>query len=370
MRRPMFRLADSLARSIFARAHHVTLSSTDERGEPLQKTLHAVVEDDHLLFHAAPVGEKTLALGRRAVLGAVEVVAQIPSYFLDAERACPATTLYRSAQAHGELRAVDEPELKARALSALMHKFQPEGGHRPIAAEHPLYKKVLAGLLVAGVRLDHVDGKAKLMQHKSAADRAKVTRALWDRGAPGDVQAIEAIREANPDDPLAAPLAGPDRGRFVVAPLRAHAEAVASMLASAYWNDLFHHDELVRAHLSARAWVVLLDRDGQVVASARAIGDGVKHSWLYDVIVRDDQRRRGLGLATVKLLLDHPAVRASRFVHLGTRDAQALYQRLGFVPSADIVRPYTSTAMTLDRGSADSSTIRAACVPPSSLRAG
>ena len=103
MRRPIFRAPSASAVEVFERAHHVHLASTTAEGVPLLKTLHAVVDQGALLFHAAPVGEKIEAIGRPAVVSAVEVVAQIPSYFTDPERACPATTLYVSAQAHGAL---------------------------------------------------------------------------------------------------------------------------------------------------------------------------------------------------------------------------------------------------------------------------
>ncbi|MEZ4308591.1 MAG: pyridoxamine 5'-phosphate oxidase family protein [Polyangiaceae bacterium] len=101
------------------------------------RTLNAVVDEGALCFHGAPVGEKMEALGRTAVVCAEEIVASIPSYFLDPERACPATTLYRSAQAHGILTEVTSPERKARVLAALMAKYQPEGKHVPITADHP-----------------------------------------------------------------------------------------------------------------------------------------------------------------------------------------------------------------------------------------
>src|SRR5438045_1141120 len=83
--------------------------------------------------------------GRAAVICAEEQVAQIPSHWIDAERACPATTYYRSVQVHGLLEEVSDPDAKARVLSALMTKFQPEGGYVPIAATHPLYKNAVKG---------------------------------------------------------------------------------------------------------------------------------------------------------------------------------------------------------------------------------
>jgi hypothetical protein len=89
-----------------------------------------------------------------------EIVAAIPSTFLDPERACPATTYYESAQAHGTLHVVTDLADKARALQALMVKYQPEGGHVPITEDHPLYRKAVLGLLVAELRIERLSGNA------------------------------------------------------------------------------------------------------------------------------------------------------------------------------------------------------------------
>ncbi len=388
MRRPVFQTPSSVAVDLFARAHHVHLSSTLPDGSPVEKTVHGVVDDGALFFHAAPIGEKMEMVDRPAVASAVEVIAQIPSYFTDPARACPATTLYRSAQAQGAITEVTDPERKARALSLLMEKFQPEGGFVPIAANDRLYRKAILGIFVGSLPLDRAVGKAKLMQNKSPADRDKVMLALFRRGAAGDTAAIEAIREANPQDPAPAFLRGPDGTSFSVSPDRRDAEQAARLLAGTYWNrvdgvqlagrspgrsdegtptsaagrhesnDIFDHDELVRAHLGSNAWIVLRDDSGDVVASARAITDGVKHAWVYDVIVAPELRRSEVGTALVRLLLDHPAVRGARFVHLGTKDAQRFYARLGFIPSTSIERPYTSTPMTLVRAQKEPSEAR------------
>ncbi len=350
MRRPVFQTSAAVAAEIFARAHHVHMASTDAAGAPVHKTVHAVVDGDALLFHAAPVGEKMETVGRDAIATAVEVVAQIPSWFTDPERACPATTLYRSAQARGPVVEVTEPERKARALRLLMRRFQPEGRYVDIAADAPLYQKAIAGLFVGAVSLEGAVGKAKLMQHKKPADREKVLLALFRRGAAGDTAAIEAIREANPADPVPVFLRGPGDTVFCLAPSPNDAAVVARLLAGTYWNDNFDEDDLVRAHLGSNAWIVLRGAGGELVGSARAITDGTKHAWVYDVIVAPHLRGTQAGTTMMRLLLDHPAVRGARYVHLGTRDAQAFYARLGFVETKTITRPYASTPMTLDRG--------------------
>jgi ribosomal protein S18 acetylase RimI-like enzyme len=273
-------------------------------------------------------------------------VAPIPSYFIDAERACPATTLYRSVQAHGVIESVDDPRDKGRVLQALMEKLQPEGGYVPIAGDHPLYQKALAGLWIARLRIDVLDGKAKLAQNRSAPERARILELLWQRGQPGDPRAIEIIRAANPDTPTPPFLRAPLPGATLHAALdERDLESACDLLADLYWNVGFERATLVSSHRGSDAWVGARDAEGRLVASARAVSDGGKHAWIYDVVVAPGWRGRGLGRALVRLVLDHPAVRRTRFQHLGTRDAMKLYQQFGFVDEREVTRSYTTTVM-------------------------
>mgnify|MGYP003376551691 CR=1 FL=1 len=245
---------------------------------------------------------------------------------------------------------VTEPTRKARVLQALMEKLQPEGGYAPITAGDPRYRAQVNGLLIVGVPLDHIAGKAKLAQNRSPAQVADLLTKLWQRGADGDVRALELIRVANPDASTPAFLAAPAGATLRAWLPPAAAEAAAALLAGSYWNDVFTHADLVRAHRGSSAWVGAVDADGRLIASARALADGGKLAWIYDVIVAPAWRGRGLGQAIVRLLLDHPRVRGSRRVMLGTRDAQALYARFGFVDKASLPpRAFATTDMLLVR---------------------
>ena len=85
------------------------------------------------------------------------------------------------------------------------------------------------------------------------------------------------------------------------------------------------------------------------MACARALSDRVKYAWIYDVAVAAPWRGRGMGAALMGLLLDHPALRGVRQVWLTTRDAQTFYTRFGFVPAAEMKRPWPTTDMVLRR---------------------
>ncbi|MBI5516827.1 MAG: GNAT family N-acetyltransferase [Deltaproteobacteria bacterium] len=352
MRKEIYRMPEAEALALLARAPAVHLAGVTEDGRPVLRSLHGVLVDGAVAFHGAPAGEKLDIVGRPAVVSYEEVLCEVPSYFIDPVRACPATTYYRSVQVHGTVERVKDPAARARVLAALMARFQPEGGHVPITAEEPLYRKALEGLLVARVPLERVDGKLKLGQNRGPEELTRVVRGLWERGAPGDVAALEAVLAVNPAVPRPGLFLGPDGTRLLPAPSEAHLGPALALLKDAYWNQGVPEAVLRRAHLHSDAWVVAVDESGTLVATARAVSDRAKVAWLYDVMVHPSWRGRALGEAVMKLLLDHPAVRGVTTVRLQTVDAVGFYERLGFRPGNGPKRPWTRVDMTLSRAEA------------------
>jgi predicted FMN-binding regulatory protein PaiB/N-acetylglutamate synthase-like GNAT family acetyltransferase len=325
MRREIYRMDRARAVDFLRRAPFVHLATTNAAGEPLLRTVHGVLVDDWLCFHGAPAGEKMESIGRPAVVSWEDVVAEIPSWFIDPERACPATTYYESVQLHGLLESVDDPLFKARVLQALMERFQPEGRHIPISADHAMYKKAVEGILIVRVSLERLDGKSKLGQNRTRENIEAVLEHLWRRGTRGDLRAIERVRAAH-----GLPLAGPAGTTLSVQPTREDAHAVAALLEGTYWSIGISNQQIARSQLGSPAWLVAHAPDGRVVSTARAIADGAKHAFILDVITHPEWRGRGLAHHLVGLLLDHPHVRGTHIVRLNTRDAERLYQRFGF----------------------------------------
>lgn len=351
MRRRVFRGSHERGVALLADAPYVHLATTTEAGLPVLRTVNAVVDEDMVAFHGAPAGEKLATLGRPVVVAAEDHVAQIPSYFMDPERACPATTFFRSVQVHGTVERIDDPVRKARVLAKLMAKHQPEGRHVPITADHPLYQKEIAAILVAGVSLAHLDFKDKLGQNRSPEDLGRLLAGLWTRGLPGDLRAIELVREANPGAIVPPALSAPDGYRLEVGEgctAERGAEA-AALLDGAYWLRGLTLDTMAIAQTVAAGVVGLRDEAGTLIASARAMSDHVRTAWIYDVIVRPDHRGRGLGKWLVERLLAHPAVRDAQMVRLGTLDAMGLYAQYGFVATG--TTPTGATEMILRRDS-------------------
>src|SRR5262245_65981126 len=132
MRLKIYQMERARALQFLSGAPTVRIATSLSDGTPVMRTVHGVLLDGYLAFHGSPVGEKVNAIGRPAVASAEEVIAPIPSYFIDPERACPATTYYLSAQIHAVIEHTDDLEFKTRVLAALMAKLQPQEGYVPL----------------------------------------------------------------------------------------------------------------------------------------------------------------------------------------------------------------------------------------------
>ena len=88
---------------------------------------------------------------------------------------------------------------------------------------------------------------------------------------------------------------------------RLTADDVNAAYAWAEWPA--REESRLEAIEAACTWLAARDRDGQLVGVARLLDDGGLHASLWDVIVRPDHRRRGVGTALTRAALDRCADR-------------------------------------------------------------
>jgi GNAT superfamily N-acetyltransferase/nitroimidazol reductase NimA-like FMN-containing flavoprotein (pyridoxamine 5'-phosphate oxidase superfamily) len=350
MRRPEFTMTEATARQFLREAEVLHLALTRPDGAPVLRTLNAAVTDEWLLFHGSLAGEKAQCIGRAAVVQAEQIVTSIPSYFTDPEKACPATTFFRSVQVHGTLERIDDPHLKADALQRIMLRYQPEGGYVPISFDTPMYQNAVRGVLVLGVRIESITGKAKLGQNKKPHEIADVMDRLWQRGARGDAAAVGLMFSHHPESARPSRFRGPSGSWLWPALKPSDVTAAVDLLENQYWTRDMSRAALGRAQLGASAWIGARDARGKLIATARANSDGARHAYVADVAVAPEHRGQGLGAALVELLLDHPALRGADLVRLATADAQAFYERFGFEPEEQIQFPFPLSRLLLRRG--------------------
>ncbi len=343
-------MTEESARAFLQQADVLHLALTRPDGAAVLRTLNAAVKGEWLLFHGAPTGEKAACVGRPAVAQAEQIVASIPSYFTDPERACPATTFFRSVQVHGTLERITDPHLKGDALQRLMERHQPEGGHVPLSFEAPMYQNAIRGVMVLGLRITRLTGKAKLGQNKAPAEAARIMERLWKRGAAGDARAVALMFDHHPESARPELFRGPVDTWLWPWLGADDADHAARLLQDQYWTRGVPRSELVRALLGSSVWVGARDAEGRLVATARANSDGARHAYVSDVAVAPAYRGRGLGRALVALLLDHPGLRAVAAVRLATSDAGAFYERFGFEREDEVALGFPVTRLLLRRG--------------------
>jgi ribosomal protein S18 acetylase RimI-like enzyme len=112
-------------------------------------------------------------------------------------------------------------------------------------------------------------------------------------------------------------------------PERIDVAAVHDYLANeSYWAEGRPREVVERLIREAQRVVGLYDGDRQV-GFARAFSDGVALAYLADVYVLSEYRGRGLGVELVREMVENGPFRAVRWI-LHTRDAQGLYEKVGF----------------------------------------
>jgi transcriptional regulator len=126
-----------------------------------------------------------------------------PSWYGAPDRMVP-TWNYAAVHAHGTLEIVTGA-LEARAiLDALVHRF--EGGRAApwqLGMPDPQRDAMVAAIVAFRMRITRLDGKFKLSQNRSAADRARVAAGLRDDGYADAIATAEWMERyvgSAPDD--------------------------------------------------------------------------------------------------------------------------------------------------------------------------
>jgi nitroimidazol reductase NimA-like FMN-containing flavoprotein (pyridoxamine 5'-phosphate oxidase superfamily) len=169
-------------------------------GAPRSVALNFAVLAGDIVFHGALAGEKhdLLCAAPAAGFTMVKEYSFIPSDWTAPESACPATHFFKSVEVRGRGEVIADDAVKAAALQALMEKYQPGGGYRPIAPDAPLYRGALRGVGVFRVRTESWTGKVKFGQNEPERLRRIFVARLRERGAPVDLATADEIEATLP----------------------------------------------------------------------------------------------------------------------------------------------------------------------------
>lgn len=167
------------------------VASIDKNGYPQVIPMNFVFTDGAVYMHSHPMGEKidNMLRNPRAGFEVDQHVCFLPSYYFHPSDASQADTLYISVVIKGRASLVEDAKEKARALNALMEKYQKEGRYEQLEAEMPAVKEV------AVIRLfpDEMKGKYKIGQHWSASYRLKIAQHIIAREGLESAKPVLAI---------------------------------------------------------------------------------------------------------------------------------------------------------------------------------
>lgn len=110
-------------------------------------------------------------------------------------------------------------------------------------------------------------------------------------------------------------------------------DVVHRFLAASYWASGIPRETVARSLRHSMPFSLLENR--RQIGFARVVTDRATFAYLADVFVLEEERGRGLGLWLVRTVLEHPELQGLRRWLLATRDAHALYRKLGFGPVAN-----------------------------------
>ena len=144
-----------------------------------------------IYMHSHPFGEKIENIKRNSKVG-FEVdsyVCFLPSYYFHPTDASQADTLYVSVVIKGNASIMQDSVEKARALNALMKKYQKEGGYESLASNMGSVREVTVLKIVP----DQIRGKYKIGQHWIPRYRLKMARNIVQREGEDNAKRILKI---------------------------------------------------------------------------------------------------------------------------------------------------------------------------------
>lgn len=141
---------------------------------------------------------KDMAADPRASFSVSEEMAIIPSYFVESDIACPATSFFKSVVIRGRLQSIEDLDQKVRVFSAFMEKLQPEGGYLPFDLQNREYYKNVKGTSVVQLETVALTAKFKFGQNRTEKEWNATAEGLQKRNATKDGATIEEMKRRCP----------------------------------------------------------------------------------------------------------------------------------------------------------------------------
>jgi GNAT superfamily N-acetyltransferase len=125
------------------------------------------------------------------------------------------------------------------------------------------------------------------------------------------------------------------RGDYAIStdPARLDFSVIHRFLSTCYWAEGIPMD-VVRRSVAGSLNFGVYHRGAQI-GFARVVTDRATFAWLGDVFILDEHRGRGVATWLIEMIIAHPELQGLRRFLLATRDAEKLYEKVGFKPLAN-----------------------------------
>jgi len=154
-----------------------------------------VYERPAIALHANQADEllADLAVNPRCLFEVDDVLGVIPSHWIHPEDAVMATAYHRTVVFECTATLSADPDALAAQQMRLLARYQPEGGFRPVALEHPHYRGAIATIRAIRLDIHATRVKFKLAQNRTPQVRTNIIAQLRKRGRPNDGRAADLL---------------------------------------------------------------------------------------------------------------------------------------------------------------------------------
>jgi nitroimidazol reductase NimA-like FMN-containing flavoprotein (pyridoxamine 5'-phosphate oxidase superfamily) len=171
------------------------VASIDKNGYPQIIPMNFVYAYDAIYMHSHPYGEKLDNIRRNSNVG-FEVdqhICFLPSYYFHVSDASQADTLYISIVIKGKAQIVEDNSEKAKALNALMEKYQKEGRYELLEKDMLSVREVT---VIKVIPLE-IHGKYKIGQQWSRPYRLKIAKRIIEREGLENAKEVLKVMRIN-----------------------------------------------------------------------------------------------------------------------------------------------------------------------------
>jgi len=193
---PYFEIKDkSLIYDILDKAEYGTLALCAE-STPYAVPLNFVRIDENIYFHGAlsNLKMKMLKQNPKVSFSVVEEHSIIDSDFSSTNGlACPATQFFKSVSIEGSASVIDNTEIKAKVLSALMQKLQPKGGYKPFSDR--AYDSAIKATAIVKIEVKNTTCKFKFGQNLNDERFNMIVTNLESRGSEIDRKTVQIMKQ-------------------------------------------------------------------------------------------------------------------------------------------------------------------------------